>query len=184
MCQFRNCYKSCPCWTEHVTNEQDLRKIEAETNLKPIIGKWELEVLGNLIRKEGLKNFTLIGCIEGKNSTIMYGQNVHHAVLSAEMFVPAHSISREPPLESSTRGSVMPIRYHHNGANCIKIQSWNRSGAPFLEILRPLWRADFWYFCWREDAPIIKCPLQICFGTTPAWNVTYFYSLVLEFFLS
>ena len=46
--------------------------------------------------------------------------------------------------------------------------SWNRSGAPILEILRRLWRTDLWYFFWRADSPIINCPLlQICSGPAP-----------------
>ena len=55
-------------WTEHMKNEEVLRKAGAERSLIKTIRKRQLKFLGHIMRKEGLGNQCLTGCIKGTRS--------------------------------------------------------------------------------------------------------------------
>ena len=55
-------------WTDHVTNEEVLKKIGTKRKLLTSVRKRLLEFLGHVMRKESLENLTLTGHIEGKKS--------------------------------------------------------------------------------------------------------------------
>ena len=55
-------------WSDHVTNEEVLRRARRERSLMISIRKRQLQFLGHIMRKEGLENLTLTGRIEGKRS--------------------------------------------------------------------------------------------------------------------
>ena len=46
-------------WTDHVTNEEVLKKIGTERKLLLAVRKRQLEFLGYVMRKESLENLTL-----------------------------------------------------------------------------------------------------------------------------
>jgi len=53
-------------WTEHVTNEEVLKRAQTERNLLASIIKRQLKFLGHVLRKDSLENLVLTGKIEGK----------------------------------------------------------------------------------------------------------------------
>ena len=55
-------------WTEHITNEEVLRRMGARRKLMNNIRKRQLQFLGHVMRKEGLENLTLTGKINGTRS--------------------------------------------------------------------------------------------------------------------
>ena len=53
-------------WTDHLTNEEVLRKAKTERSLIKTIRKRQLRFLSHIMRKEGLENLILAGYIDGK----------------------------------------------------------------------------------------------------------------------
>ena len=55
-------------WTAHQTNEKVLQKMNQKRNLLRCVEKKQLECVGNLIRKEKIKNLALSGILPGKRA--------------------------------------------------------------------------------------------------------------------
>ena len=53
-------------WTDHITNEEVLRKAGCQRKLMFNIRKRQLLFLGHVIRKEGLEELVLSGKVDGK----------------------------------------------------------------------------------------------------------------------
>ena len=53
-------------WTDHLTNEEVLRKAKTERSLIKTIRKRQLQFLGHIMRKERLENLMLTGYTDGK----------------------------------------------------------------------------------------------------------------------
>ena len=55
-------------WTEHITNEEVLRRTGSGRRLMKMIRKRQMEFLGHVMRKDGLENLMVTGKIEGRRS--------------------------------------------------------------------------------------------------------------------
>ena len=55
-------------FSQHISNEEVLRKVEADRGLIKNIRKRPLEFLGHILRKDGMENLCLTGFIEEKRS--------------------------------------------------------------------------------------------------------------------
>ena len=53
---------------QHMSNEEMLRKVEADRSLIKDIRKRELEFLGHIVRKDCMENLCITGFVEGKRS--------------------------------------------------------------------------------------------------------------------
>ena len=53
-------------FSQHMSNEEVLRKVEADRNLIKNIRKRQLEFLGHTLRKDGMENLCITGFVEGK----------------------------------------------------------------------------------------------------------------------
>ena len=53
-------------WTDRVSNEEVLRRVDQQRSLLKIIRRRQMEFLGHVIRREKLEHLSLTGMIEGR----------------------------------------------------------------------------------------------------------------------
>ena len=55
-------------WTDRVTNEEVLRRVNQQRTLLRVIRKRQMEFLGHVLRREKIEHLCLTGMIEGRRS--------------------------------------------------------------------------------------------------------------------